>query len=296
MSKNKIHTVIIAVLCIALATTLYFLFRDEESQVVARVGTHKITLADLDDELIHQYGEELLNTMVNREVVYQTAEALGIQVTKQEIMREIDELKEGFNSDEEFLASIGSTMEELQEDIRFNLLLEEIATKDVFITEAEVESYYQNNIEQYTEPESVYLHQIIVASLEEAEQIIQELKQGADFAALAREQSLDHISSGQGGEIGWITNDDPSIEESVIQAAFSIDIGKISSPVPVTEGFAVVKITDRKDKRVIPFEEVKEEIRKEIALSQVPPISEILEQLKRDKRVEVNKDLLHVND
>ena len=286
MKRNSVYVAIMIVLLLIIGLLSFQLLRNKDQQTVATVGNTKISHADWIAALKSQYGSDVLEGMINHEVVLQTAASLGIKVTERQITQELNRIKMGYTSDEEFAAALGVPLEELKKDLEFNLLLEDIAIKDVYISDPEVEEYYQQNLDLFTEPAQLYLYQIIVETEETAEQVIDELRNGATFETLAQEMSFDRLSSGNGGEIGWVTYDDPTLEESVLNVAFNSEVNVVSEPIAVPEGYAIIKVTDKKEENVREYSEIKEEIRREIALSQVDSLPEVLEQLRDDIGVE----------
>lgn len=91
------------------------------------------------------------------------------------------------------------------------------------------------------------------AAKEKAESIVQQLRQGADFATLAKQQSDDTGSKAQGGELGWVRRGMmvPSFEE----ALFKLKPGEISDPVESQFGWHVIQLEDVRAAEVKPFED-----------------------------------------
>ena len=92
---------------------------------------------------------------------------------------------------------------------------------------------------------------------QKAEGLINELRQGADFAALAREHSDDESSAQNGGDLGFFRQDDSSISDAVKQAIFALQGGQISRAVKDGARFYVFKVTER---RALPKTEIEAKI------------------------------------
>ena len=99
------------------------------------------------------------------------------------------------------------------------------------------------------------------AALEKAQAIAAEAKSGKDFAALAKADSADVGSKGQGGDLGWLEKGvtDPAFES----ALFGLNKGDISDPVKTDEGYHVIQLRDVRPEKVRPFDEVKAELAKQ---------------------------------
>jgi foldase protein PrsA len=251
---------------------------------VAWVGNEAIAESDLEKRIIKRYGKQTLDEMINALVIDQEARKLGLTVTREELDLELSRMKEGYQTDEEFFKSIedelGMSFEDLERDIRLNLLLEKIGTRDVHISDAEVKAYYDSHEDLYFKPESVHLLQIIVATEQEANQTVQELKEGADFSTLAKERSKDVLSASNGGDLGFVNLDDPLVPFEILEVAANLEEDQVSHVIALENEYAIIKVMNRESSTKVPFEDVKKDIIREMALSQVQPLTEILKQLR----------------
>lgn len=143
-------------------------------------------------------------------------------------------------------------------------------SKNVQVTDEQLETYYQTNKSQYVTPEEIHLAHIQVATEAEAQAIEQALKNGENFATLAKEKSGDKLSALQGGDLGWSKSGTfPAAFES---AANALQKGQFSAPVQVDGNYHIIKMLDRKASVATPLAEVKdkisETIRHELALAE----------------------------
>ena len=100
----------------------------------------------------------------------------------------------------------------------------------------------------------------------EAAKVLEEVRAGADFAARARRHSEDPGTADKGGDLGWVTRGQmvPDFEKQ----AFSLEQGQISDVIKTEYGFHIIKVHERQNAQIQSFEEVKEEIRTELAREQ----------------------------
>jgi peptidyl-prolyl cis-trans isomerase C len=92
--------------------------------------------------------------------------------------------------------------------------------------------------------DQVHARHILVATRDQAEQLRQQIANGADFAALAVENSLDLSTRPAGGDLGWFPEGyltTPEIE----QAAFSLQPGEVSQVIETKLGFDILEVLDR---------------------------------------------------
>ena len=126
---------------------------------------------------------------------------------------------------------------------------------------------YRAHPERFQQPEQVRVRHILIAAKEpdaraQAEQLLQQLKSGADFAALAKERSADPGSAAKGGELGFFTRGRmaPEFEE----AAFALkNPGDLSGVVETKFGYHILQLEERKPAALQPFEEVRESLRQQ---------------------------------
>ncbi len=141
------------------------------------------------------------------------------------------------------------------------------------VSDEEIKAYYEANPGEFERQEELKARHILIEvpegaddqqvteAREQAQALVERLRDGADFAELAREYS-DGPSSAQGGDLGWFARGE--MVEAFEAAAFALDTGEISDPVRTSFGFHVITVEDRKPSGTQPFEEVQDEIRQEI--------------------------------
>lgn len=105
---------------------------------------------------------------------------------------------------------------------------------------------------------------ILVDSEEKAQALVAELADGAEFAALAREESTGPSGSA-GGELGWFGDGD--MVPAFYDAVTGLEPGEVSGPVQTDFGWHVIKLNETRDKERPPFEEVRAELRDQLRQS-----------------------------
>ena len=205
--------------------------------------------------------------LVQREEYAREAEKLGVNVTDAQIQKKIDEIRKQYfgGSEKKFEAGLKAqayTLAALREDARAQLVSEGIynhITGNAKVTDAEARKYYDDNIDRYKVAESRQVRHILVKTRAEAEKLHQELVNGADFATLAKQNSIDPGSKNQGGKL-TITKGQtvPPFDK----AAFSLDTNQLSQPIKTQYGYHLIQpISDVKKGSVTPFEQVRSQIR-----------------------------------
>jgi peptidyl-prolyl cis-trans isomerase C len=121
---------------------------------------------------------------------------------------------------------------------------------------------YDEAVKQMANEQEVHARHILVPTEDEAKAIETELKNGADFAALAKEKSKDPGAS-EGGDLGWFTKD--QMVPEFADVAFKLDKGQISDPVHTQFGWHIIKVEDKRIKPTPTFDQVKAQLENYVA-------------------------------
>ena len=208
--------------------------------------------------------------LVQRAEYAHEADKLGVKVTDAQIQKQVDDVKKQYfgGNQKKFEAGLKAqdyTIEALREDARANLISQGIykdITGAVKVSDAEAQQYYDQNIDRYRVADSRQVRHILVKSKSEADTLRGELENGASFATLAKEKSLDPGSKEQGGKL---TVSKGQTVEAFDKAAFSLDTNEISEPVKTQYGYHIIQpLTDVKKGRVTPFTDVRKQIKSQL--------------------------------
>jgi peptidyl-prolyl cis-trans isomerase C len=124
------------------------------------------------------------------------------------------------------------------------------------VTEAEAKKVFDEKIAGLKPEQEVHARHILVATEAEAKDVAERLKQGEDFAALAKEKSKD--AGAEGGDLGFFTRG--QMLKPFEDAAFALDVGEISEPVQTQFGWHIIKVEEKRDQQLPSFDQVKEAI------------------------------------
>lgn len=272
MGKKQLWMVIAGLIMLNCLTIAFFLSKASEAggaandEAVATIGNKAITRQDWLNELESRYGKDVLRDLINEQVVQEMAKKEKIKISDQEVQREFRMLQATNTS---FGPNSKLDDKEWKEQIRSTLLLEELLTKDVNISEKEIKSYYDKNKHLFDVPEAYHIAQIIVKTKKDADSAYNELKQGSSFSALAMERSIDEFSANEGGDIGYITEGDEQYPKLYIDTVKKLKKGKYSKPIKVDAGYVLLQLQGKVSGKKFSYGDVKDQIRRQIALEQM---------------------------
>ncbi|MFS0594702.1 peptidyl-prolyl cis-trans isomerase [Cytobacillus horneckiae] len=272
MKRQHLWLVIIGLVLINCVTVAFFLGRGDQGvkEVVAKIGKQEITRQEWLGEMESRYGKEVLDEMIDQKVIEAAGKKYKIEISDKEIDREMKMLKTTYGTTTSALAS---DEEKWRKQIENSLILEELLTKDVSVPEEELDAYYEENISQFNIKDTYHLSQIVVKTEKEAKQTMDELKQGSSFSALAMEKSMDSFTAVQGGNIGYV-NEENEEYAMLIDEAKDMKPGKWTNPIKTDDGFAIVMLHEHIPGETYSYKEVKNQIRRQVAIEQMDiPVS-----------------------
>jgi len=251
------------------------------AKVEAQVD-HLINLRGLGSGGITQPGayrklqEEIIEQLVVQELLWQEAQRHQIAVSDAEVGEELNKLKNGFETEREFTFSIeagGFTEETFRENIRQqrsvqSMIANEI-TKSSVADDAEVEAFYNDNLDKMSVPEQIRARHILIkvegddetvnaAALEKISAIQKRLEAGESFPLVAIDTS-EGPSGAKGGDLGLFGRG--QMVGAFEEAAFALEPGEVSGPVETQFGFHLIKLEERVAAETVPFETASPQIR-----------------------------------
>lgn len=172
--------------------------------------------------------------------------------------------------------------------VSFVLLDPEALKARVSVTDRDIESYYNERRDEFRQEEEVCASHILVKvkagpdakdghTDEEARKlaqgILEQLRKGGDFAAIAKKASEDKGSASGGGDLGCFGRGRmlPEFEN----AAFSLGVGETSpEPVKTGAGYHIIRVASRREESFLPLAQVKEQIRQQLTQQRTRSLAE----------------------
>ena len=226
---------------------------------------------ELDQEL-ERIKNELLIGMIDNKILLHHGLALGYDLDKMaDSFLEIFMDQQGITNVEEIEQLTGMTLDDIKlrlvemqapdEVVRFEV------TNRVSVSEREIEAYYRENPQTFEVEGEAELREIVLlaqdasskdARREEARELWNQLRDGTDFASLAKEKS-EAGTAPSGGKLGPLERAD--LSEILANVAFTLPIGELSELMETPYGFHIVKVVSRVDEHTRNLDDVRERIR-----------------------------------
>ena len=257
----------------------------------------------ISDDQVAELQKDILEGLIEREVLYQESQKAGIKITDQKVNEQLSGIKKRFPNEEEFkkaLASMNLTEAEVREQIQRGLAIRELidtkVANKIVITEEETKAYYTDNPQLFKKPAQVKASHILIkveptaddakkaAAGKKIEEIQQKLKEGGEFAELAKEYS-EGPSSTKGGDLGYFQRG--QMVKAFEDTAFSMKANEISGRVETRFGYHLIKVYDKKPTQTLSYADVKDKIAQRLKQEKVEKdATRYVETLKKDAKVE----------
>lgn len=256
--------------------------------------------ADQRAMLYRQFAEDL----VVDKLIDQASE--GTQVSDADIEAELKKISEQYGSQDRFneeLAASGQTLDDfktrLAKILRQRKWMESQAPESAAVSDDDIKKFYDENINEFKQPELVRASHILIrveegaedavveAKKKVAEELMAAVKKGEDFAKLAKEKSEDPTAKENSGDLNFFPKD--RMVPEFADAAFSADKGSIVGPVRTQFGWHVINVTDKKDAQTLPLDQVKNDISEYLKQGkQQASVDGVIQKLREGADVKIN--------
>ncbi len=213
---------------------------------IATVNGQSISKADFDSKLeSNPAAISTLQQMVREILIEQYAQKNNITISDADIAAKEDQIKQNFppGSWDDMLKSRGLTEDDVHKLLRDQIIIDKAVGKNVTISDAQIKAYFDKNHAAFDKPEEVQARHILVADLKTAQTVEAQLKAGKDFAALAKQYSIDPGSRDKGGELGLFRRG--QMVPAFDKAAFSQAVGVVGPPVKSPFGYHIIQVEKR---------------------------------------------------
>ena len=232
-------------------------------------------------QVVQEITPELIVNVVDELLLVQRGRELGYALSEEQFQDIVDGIKEENNFDDEQLVAAlqrdeGMTLPDLRDLMERQMLVGQVQQIEILgrvsITLTEAREYYDTHLEEFTQPATVTLQEILIAVPAEggalnvarddqaktaAEAARARVVAGEDFGQVASEVS-DAASKANGGLIGPI--DLADLAESVRERIEALEVGAVGEIERTTAGYQILKLGSATQPTATPFDDVRESI------------------------------------
>ena len=251
-------------------------------EAIRQGGLRATTETELRQALV-EVTPQVISSAVDELLIVQQGRELGYHLSDEQFQDLVESIKteNNFPSDEAFrealMQSEGMTVDDLRRTMERQMLINQVQQveilRKVVLTDSEAREHYENNLGEYTEPETITMREILIRVAEgiggtvnvaaddqarhDAEEARLRILAGEDFALVAVAVS-DAASKANGGLIGPI--DLTFVNDTVQTALLGLVKDEISQPIRTPAGYHILQLVERTEPTPLPFDEVRDMI------------------------------------
>jgi peptidyl-prolyl cis-trans isomerase SurA len=272
--------------------------------IIARVNDQIITRSDYDraeadvNQEERQKGatmqetseahKDLLRNLIDQQLWLSKGKELGI-TGETELVKQLDEIRKQYHLEtledlEKAAKEQGVSYEDFKQNIRNKIITQEVMRQEVGsairFTPGEAERYYEQHKQDYTQPESVHLSEILIstgdssdaakaaAAKAKADDLEARLHAGGDFSQLAKSFS-DGPTAAQGGDLG--TYQPGALPKVLEDKTFPLKAGQFTEPILTRQGYIILKVNEHVVGGPRPYKDVQNDVEEAYYMSQMEP-------------------------
>lgn len=282
----------------------------DPNKVLATVNGENISQGEV-DKILNRFGNQIdkeqtsaatkqvLDGLITQKLIMQFIRNTKIEASPADIDAELNKVREDVKSNpslsgqtlEQVLASHGSSIDDLKNDITISLSLEKYLGKD--LDDQKVKAYFDQNKSAYDGTEIKASHILVdtrqMKTEEELAQAKEKIKKakaevdgGKDFAEVASQYS-DCPSKSKGGDLGFFKRKGQMVEPFAA-AAFALKVGQISDPIKTNFGYHIIKVTEIKKGNDVNFDDIKHDLKLDLMSESV---NVLLAQLREKAKIDI---------
>jgi len=302
-------------------------------QIIARVNDQVISTTDYEraekemDQEARQRGDsmqqiseshkDLLRNLIDQQLWLSKGKELDI-TGETELIKQLDDIRKKYNMTsiedlEKAAQEQGVSFEDFKANIRNGIITQQVMRQEVGrkinITPGEIERYYEAHKQEYAQPESVRLSEILLstgtptpsatvpgateptdpaklaAAKAKADEIETKLQSGGDFSQLAKTFS-DGQTAAQGGDLGTFRRG--MLGKVLEDQTFSLKTGQFTAPILTKQGYIILKVDQHVSGGVPPFKDVQDQVADTYYMTKMEPaIRAYLTQMREEGYVRV---------
>ena len=294
-------------------------------EIVARVNGEVITRSDYrkgEEQLLgdmkQQFGSEadqhfkerqkdVLRDLIDQQLLLDKGKELGITADT-ELIKKLDELRKQNNLSsmedlEKAAEQQGVNFEDFKQQMRNGIITQQVISQEVgrkiHITEDEEKKFYEEHKKELEQPETIRLSEVLVPVPAEAtpddltkaeaqaQDLLKQIRGGADFAELARKSSKGP-SAEQGGDLGFFKRG--TLAKELEDTTFAMKGGQVSDVIRTKQGFVILKVVEHRDAGVPKFADVKNKIEEFLYYDKLQPaLRAYLTKLREDAFIDIKQ-------
>ncbi len=295
-------------------------------EIVARVNDRVITNTDLvraqqqldqdasqenfSSEELARRQKDILRDLIDKELLLSKGKELGI-TGDTELIKSLNDIRKQNHLDsmddlERAVEAQGTSYEDFKANIRDNIIQQQVIRDEVssklLPSPKLFRQYYDEHKQSFAQQESVTLSEILIPTsadatdaqitdaLNKANSVEQQLKKGADFSALAKQDSGGPTAQ-QGGDLGVFHRG--ALAKVLEDQTFTLPAGGFTQPIRTRQGYVILKVTQHIPGGIPTFDQVEPQVEQTVYMQQMQPaMRQYLTKLREEAYIDIRPGYL----
>ena len=241
------------------------------------------------DEIVAQGEKDVLRGLIDRQLLLEKGKELGISADT-EVIKRLDDIRkrmklQSMDDLEKAAQSQGVSFEDFKQNMKDEIITQQVIQDEVGrhinVSNQEMRHFYEQHKSEFAHPEGVRLSEILISTEEsgddeqklaaakaKADDLVKQIRAGADFADLAKKESQDP-SSAQGGDLGYFERG--KLAKQLEDITFAMKKGDVSDAIRTRQGFIILKVTDHQTAGVPSFSDAESHVREALYMQKMQP-------------------------
>jgi peptidyl-prolyl cis-trans isomerase C len=281
-NSTKIFIVATTIAALAFGASAYF-FKRGNDVVVAQINDQKIYKSEIERKLRSVFDGQ--NLEQNQETKIPEVENLPkevIEILVKEIYLDKELAREAKKSKIADSKEVKDKIADAKDKILRQSYIDSMVKQE--ITEQKISYKYAELSNELNGKKEYSISHIVTKTKDDAEKVLKEMqgKKPARFSDLAKKYSIDPESAEKGGDLGYILED--NMIKEIGDSVGSLKKDEFSNPIQTKFGWHIIKISDVRDAKALPFESVKDNIREQLAQDK---LNEINSKITKNSKVKI---------
>jgi peptidyl-prolyl cis-trans isomerase SurA len=293
-------------------------------EIVARINNQIITRSDYEKEqqqlkeeaqeqdpahaeqIVAEGQKDVLRGLIDRELLLEKGKDLDISA-ETELIKRLDDMRKQMKLDsmedlEKAAQAQGVSFEDFKQNMRTEIITQQVIQREVGSrinpSKEEEQKFYEAHKSELARPERVKLSEILIstdqvgddpqklaAAQSKADDLLKQIKAGANFEEVAKKQSQGP-SAAQGGDLGYFERG--KLAKQLEDLTFNMKIGEVSDVIRTKQGFVILKVTEHQTPGIPSFSDVEGRMQEAVYMQKLQPaLREYLKKLRDDAYIDV---------
>jgi len=276
-------------------------------QIVARVNNQIITRSQFQheekqlrdeaeqqdpshaDEIVASQEKDVLKGLIDRQLLLQKGQELGI-TAETDVVKRLDDIRkqmklQSMDDLEKAAEAQGVSFEDFKQNMKTEIITQKVIQQEVGphinVSNEEMHRFYEQHKAQFTHPEGVRISEILISTDQagddpqkiaalkaHAEDILKKIRAGASFEDLAKSESQDP-SGAQGGDLGYFQRG--KLAKQLEDMTFAMKKGDVSDVVQTRQGFIIMKVTDHEQAGTPSYNDIEDRVQEAVYMQKMQP-------------------------